>query len=130
MNIKGTIRTVFSVQNGTSKKSGQPWQKQEFIVDYGTGEAPHAILLNTMDGNIIGKLRAGLQVEVNFDFNVNEWTNPQGVKKYFNEPRIWQNGLHCIGQTQAQQQPAAPQPQAQAPASQQPASGSSDYLPF
>lgn len=132
MKIVGSIKQLFPVQSGTSKTTGNAWQKRDFIVEYIHGEYPKEILLSTMDTNIIGKLAVGQEVEVTFDFTVRTWTNPQGVTKYFNEPRIWQNGLHCIGQGQASlpAQQAAPQPQAQTPAPQQPASGSSGDLPF
>lgn len=126
MKITGTVKQVFPVQSGTSK-NGNAWQKQEFILGYGTGEVPHSILLATMDTNVIGKLAEGQNVEVSFDFSVREWTNPQGVKKYFNEPRIWQNGLRCISQGQQSQQPVQTAPLPQAP--QQAVNNGSD-LPF
>lgn len=135
MKITGTITQVFPVQGGTSQ-TGNAWQKQEFIVEYVHGEYPKAILFSTMDANIIGKLAVGQEVEVTFDFTVRSWTNPQGVTKYFNEPRIWRDGIHCV-QRQEQQQVAQPQQQApvQQPAAQpqqQPAAPANDdsQLPF
>lgn len=134
MKIQGTIIQVFPIQSGISSKTGNPWQKQEFIVEYVLGEYPKQILLPLTDGNIIGKLAVGQEVSVQFDFTVNKWTSPQGVTKYFNEPRIWRDGIHAVQPQQvAQQQPQqqTAQPQQAAPAPQQPVQqGGGNPLPF
>lgn len=133
MKIQGTVKQIFPVQSGTSKSSGNAWQKQEFIVEYVHGEYPKEILLSTMDTNIIGKLAVGQEVEVTFDFTVKSWTNPQGVTKYFNEPRIWRDGLHAVKTpSQVPSQQAKPQPAAAppAPAAGDASSESTDGLPF
>lgn len=105
MNIQGTIKKVFPVQSGTSK-SGKPWQRQDFICEYTHGEYPKAILLSTLEDKYAGHLAEGMEVKISFDFTVREWTNPQGVVKYFNEPHIWRDGLQILtAQQQAPQQP-------------------------
>lgn len=149
MEITGTIKNVFPVQTGTSKQGNQ-WVKQEFVVEYIHGQYPKAILLSTMDSNVVGKLQIGQEVAVKFDFTVREWTNQQGVKKYFNEPQIWRDGLHAIAPQQyaqpapqaypqqqyqqpqqAYQQPAQPMPQQQPVQPQQPApQAQQSDLPF
>lgn len=123
MEIQGKVTAVFPIQTGTSK-SGNQWSKQDFIVEYVHSEYPKSIMLTTMDTNITGKLAVGMEVKVQFDFTVREWTSPQGVKKYFNEPRIWKDGLHAISAAPAQQ---AQQP---APQQQQPANTGESDLPF
>lgn len=132
MKITGTITQVFPVQGGTSQ-TGNVWQKQEFIVEYVHGEYPKSVHFSTMDANFIGKLATAQEVEVTFDITVRSWTNPQGVTKYFNEFRIWRDGIRFVQQQAMQpqqqapvQQPAA-QPQPQQPAA--PATGDSQ-LPF
>lgn len=143
MEITGTVTQVFPIQQGTSKSSGNAWQKQSFIVEYVHGEYPKQIMLDTMDEKVIGKLKTGMEISVKFDFTVRSWQKgPNSEVKYFNEPRIWRDGLHCIkaGGQQAQgQQAAQPASAAAAPANQPtppPASAaqgngdSSDDLPF
>lgn len=131
MKIQGTVTKVFPVQSGTSKSSGNPWSKQSFICEYQHGEYPKSILLDTMDEKVVGKLREGLEVEIQLDFTVRTWQKaPNSEVKYFNEPRIWRDGLHCISNSQGQQAQAqaapqpAPQPAPQAQAQQ------ADELPF
>lgn len=130
MEIQGTIQQVFPIQSGTSRQGNQ-WTKQEFIVEYQHGQFPKAIMLATMDTNIVGKLQVGQEISVKFDFTVREWTNPQGVKKYFNEPQIWRDGLHAVGNAPQQ----APQPAPQSaptppPVGGQPAATGESDFPF
>lgn len=133
MELTGTITKVFDVVSGTSK-AGNAWSKQDFILEYIHGEWPKQILLSTLDTNIIGHLSVGLEVRVDFDFTVREWTNPQGVTKYFNEPRIWKDGIHrtqpvahAVQQQYQQAQPQAAPAQSASTTAAQPVK---DDLPF
>lgn len=129
MKIQGTITKALPVQGGTSR-NGNPWKKQSFVVEYVHGEYPKAILLDTMDENVVGKLQEGQEVSVEFDFTVREWTSPQGVTKYFNEPRIWRDGLHAVNGQQAPTAQPAPAP-APKPAVSRPTNNeTNDPLPF
>jgi hypothetical protein len=132
MHIEGKISYIGPVQSGTSQR-GTKWQKQEFAVTYQDGRYPLAILLPTMDANIIGKLQVGQQVSVDFDCEVRPYTAKDGTQKMFNNFTIWRDGLHCIGtngvaNTAAlvQQTAQAAQPQQASKSAQQQA----EALPF
>lgn len=140
MELTGTIAKLFEPVSGTSK-AGNAWTKQEFILEYIHGEWPKQILLSTMDTNRIGHLTVGAEIRVDLDFTVREWTNSQGVTKYFNEPRIWKDGIHstqpvaqAVQQQYQQTQPApVAAPVQSAPAvSVQPSAApqTGDGLPF
>lgn len=89
MNVTGVITYVGEVSGGTSKRTGNPWQKQEFQVRYEDGQYPKDILLSTMDSSVIGTLQVGQTVSVDFDFSVREYNAPQGVQKKINDIRVW-----------------------------------------
>lgn len=133
MKLQGRIMKVLPVQTGTSKQGNQ-WKKQDFILEYVHGEYPKQLYLSTLDENVCGKLAVGQEVEANVDFTVREWTSPQGVVKYFNEPRLWRDGLHLVNaqspsvQSGPTFQPPTVQQTAQAP-SPAPQQGSNN-LPF
>lgn len=127
MHIEGKISYVGPVQSGTSQR-GTNWQKQEFAVTYQDGRYPLAVLLPTMDANIIGKLQIGQQVMVDFDCEVRPYSK-DGKERMFNNFTIWHDGLRFIGQANAapvqQQTPASAAPQQAAqPAKQE------EGLPF
>lgn len=125
MRVQSNITWVGEVQSGTSK-NGNRWEKQSFIVEYLHGEYPKSIMFDIMDTSIVGKLRVGIEVSVDFDIEVRRWTTPEGVERRFNEFRIWRNGLHSV-MRQVQPKPL-PQPQPVAPVAE-PVADDSD-LPF
>lgn len=110
MEITGTITKTFPTQNGVSK-NGNPWTKTDIIVEYVHGEYPKQILLSVLDEKICPLLKEGMDVKVQFDFTVRAWQKDQNSEvRYFNEPRIWKDGIHAV-RTQQSQQPQQPQQQ-------------------
>ena len=132
MHIEGKISYVGPVQSGTSQR-GTAWKKQEFAVTYQEGRYPLAILLPTMDANIIGKLQVGQQVSVDFDCEVRPYNGKDGTQRMFNSFSIWHDGLRFIGQASAANTVPAQQQAAQTAQPQQtsqPAQQQSEELPF
>lgn len=120
MHIEGFVTWVGGIQSGKGQRTGNDWQRQPFTVEYLPGQYPKSIMLDTMDSNIVGKLQVGQKVTVDFDCEVRDYTDKQGVQRKFNSFTIWRNGLHCVDKSQGQQAQgqSASAPAAAAPANQ------------
>ena len=124
MNISGKVVQVLPIQTGTSK-AGNPWQKQEFVIDQG-GQYPRKVCISLFGDNVAKIPQVGQDVMVSVDIDSREFNG-----RWYTEIKAWN-----ITQTGAQQ--AAPAPQqvatapAAAPAQPQPApqAGAADDLPF
>ena len=125
MNISGKVVQVLPIQTGTSK-AGNPWQKQEFILEQG-GQYPRKVCVCLFGDNVAKfPLQVGQSVTASIDIDSREFNG-----RWYTEIKAW-----SITQTGAQQ--AAPAPQqvatapAAAPAQPQPApqAGAADDLPF
>ena len=126
MNISGKVVQVLPIQTGTSK-AGNPWQKQEFVIDQG-GQYPRKVCISLFGDNVAKIPQVGQDVMVSVDIDSREFNG-----RWYTEIKAWN-----IVQTGAQ--PAAPAPQqvapapAAAPAQPQPApapqAGAADDLPF
>ena len=126
MNISGKVVQILPIQTGTSK-AGNPWQKQEFILEQG-GQYPRKVCISLFGDNVVKTPQVGQDVMVSVDIDSREFNG-----RWYTEIKAWN-----ITQTGAQQ--AAPAPQqvatapAAAPAQPQPApapqAGVADDLPF
>lgn len=124
MNISGKVVQVLPIQTGTSK-AGNPWQKQEFVLDQG-GQYPRKVCISLFGDNVAKIPQVGQDVMVSVDIDSREFNG-----RWYTEIKAWN-----ITHTGAQQ--AAPAPQqvatapAAAPAQPQPApqAGAADDLPF
>ena len=126
MNISGKVVQVLPIQTGTSK-AGNPWQKQEFVLEQG-GQSQRKVCISLFGDNVAKIPQVGQDVMVSVDIDSREFNG-----RWYTEIKAWN-----ITQTGAQ--PAAPAPQqvatapAAAPAQPQPApapqAGVADDLPF
>ncbi len=126
MNISGKVVQVLPIQTGTSK-AGNPWQKQEFVLDQG-GQYPRKVCISLFGDNVAKIPQVGQDVMVSVDIDSREFNG-----RWYTEIKAWN-----VVQAGAQQ--AAPAPQqvatapAAAPAQPQPApapqAGVADDLPF
>ena len=126
MNISGKVVQVLPIQSGTSK-AGNPWQKQEFVLEQG-GQYPRKVCISLFGDNVAKTPQVGQDVMVSVDIDSREFNG-----RWYTEIKAWN-----IVQAGAQQ--AAPAPQqvatapAAAPAQPQPApapqAGVADDLPF
>lgn len=129
MKLTGTIQKVYPVQSGTSR-NGNAWSRQDFTLSYNeNSQYPNSITLTVFNQDkYIGKLKAGIRIETNFDCNSREWTDKNGQVHPQNDLTVWHDGIHSIESGTAQAAPAAaPQnnnPQPAAPAQQ------GEALPF
>lgn len=126
MNISGKVVQVLPIQTGTSK-AGNPWQKQEFVIDQG-GQYPRKVCISLFGDNVAKIPQVGQDVMVSVDIDSREFNG-----RWYTEIKAWN-----ITHTGAQQTAPAPQQVATAPAAApaqpQPApapqAGVADDLPF
>ncbi len=130
MNISGKVVQILPLQQGTSK-AGNPWQKQEFVLDQG-GQYPRKVCISLFGDNVAKIPQVGQVVMVSVDIDSREFNG-----RWYTEIKAWN-----IVQTGAQQAAPAPQQVATAPATApaaapaqpqpQPApqAGVADDLPF
>lgn len=128
LTISGRIVSVLPLQQGTSK-AGNPWQKQEYILDTG-GQYPKKVCFSLF-GDSITKfpLQVGQDVAVSIDIESREYN-----ARWYTEVRAW-NVAYASQQPQLQVQPAPQPPVAQpapSPTQPQPAPQpqAADDLPF
>lgn len=126
MNISGKVVQVLPIQTGTSK-AGNPWQKQEFVIDQG-GQYPRKACISLFGDNVAKIPQVGQDVMVSVDIDSREFNG-----RWYTEIKAWN-----VVQAGAQQAAPAPQQVATAPAATpaqpQPApapqAGVADDLPF
>lgn len=126
MNISGKVVQVLPIQTGTSK-AGNPWQKQEFVLEQG-GQYPRKVCISLFGDNVAKIPQVGQDVMVSVDIDSREFNG-----RWYTEIKAWN-----IVQAGAQQAAPAPQQVATAPAAAtaqpQPApapqAGAADDLPF
>lgn len=121
MNISGKVVQILPLQQGTSK-AGNPWQKQEFVLEQG-GQYPRKVCISLFGDNVAKTPQVGQDVMVSVDIDSREFNG-----RWYTEIKAWN-----IVYLQAQQvaQPAYQQPQPyQAVAPAPPQVGVADDLPF
>ena len=113
MEFKGLITKVLPMQTGTSERTGNPWQKQEFVVEYFEHENDRwadRVCLSTMDTKVMAQLAEGKEVIVGFEHGTREYNG-----RFYNELKLYK--FEVVGGAAAQPQPT--QTAQPAPAQQQ-----------
>lgn len=136
MNISGKVVQILPLQQGTSK-AGNPWQRQEFILDQG-GQYPRKVCISLFGDNVAKIPQVGQVVMVSVDIDSREFNG-----RWYTEIKAWnivQAGAQQAApapqptyqppQPQPDYQKAYPQQQAVAPAPATPQAGVADDLPF
>lgn len=136
LNVTGRVLQILPLQQGTSK-AGNPWQKQEFVLEQG-GQYPRKVCISLFGDNVAKIPQVGQDVMVSVDIESREFNG-----RWYTEIKAWN-----IVQAGAQQAAPAPQPtyqppqpqpdyqkaylqqQAVAPAPATPQAGVADDLPF
>ena len=136
MNISGKVVQVLPIQTGTSK-AGNPWQKQEFVLDQG-GQYPRKVCISLFGDNVAKIPQVGQDVMISVDIESREFNG-----RWYTEIKAWNIVLAGAQQAAPAPQPtyqppqpqpdyqkAYPQQQAVAPAPATPQAGVADDLPF
>lgn len=111
--LKGTIKVI----NDTQKISDS-FSKREFVVVDSSGKYEQTIQLQLVQDNCakLDGFKEGDSVNVSFNLNGREWTNPKdGVVRFFNSLDAWK--VEKVGATQE-------------PTAETFVSGGDDNLPF
>lgn len=136
MNISGKVVQILPLQQGTSK-AGNPWQKQEFVLEQG-GQYPRKVCISLFGDNVAKIPQVGQDVMVSVDIDSREFNG-----RWYTEIKAWNIVLAGAQQAAPAPQPtyqppqpqpdyqkAYPQQQAVAPAPATPQAGGADDLPF
>jgi hypothetical protein len=87
MEIKGTIIEIFPGQQVSEK-----FKKREFVIqDNENPQYPQYIKFELAQDKcgLLDSKKVGDQVNVSFNLRGREYTNPKGVKSYFNSLQAW-----------------------------------------
>lgn len=136
LNVTGRVLQILPLQQGTSK-AGNPWQKQEFVLEQG-GQYPRKVCISLFGDNVAKIPQVGQDVMVSVDIESREFNG-----RWYTEIKAWnivQAGAQQAApapqptyqppQPQPDYQKAYPQQQAVAPAPATPQAGVADDLPF
>jgi len=103
MEITGRILEVLPKVTGTNK-SGNPWQKQEFILEVQGGQYPKKALMGIWGDKVDQfQVQKGEDVTVSFDIDCREYNG-----RWYNDIRAWNVVKKSGAQTSAAPSPAAP----------------------
>ena len=87
MVIEGKLHAKFDVQQVTDT-----FKKRDFVIEYVDNPLyPQYVQFQTVQDRcaLIENYNVGEKIEVTFNLRGREWTNPEGVKKYFNTLEAW-----------------------------------------
>lgn len=134
MELIGKIVQVLPLQEGVSK-AGNPWKKQEYILETLGTQYPRKVCFNLFGDNVDKfPMQVGQDVTVSIDIESREFNG-----RWYTDIRAWNvlNGVQLPGAPVAAPAPApgfgapvAPQPVAAAPAAPTVAPTAADDLPF
>lgn len=81
----GTIKAIMNEQIISEK-----FKKREFVITTG-GEYPQQVMFEVVNDKcaMLDSFSVGEEVDVAFNLRGREWTNPEGVTKYFNTLSAW-----------------------------------------
>lgn len=127
MELIGRIIAVQEAKSGTSLKTGNPWMKQEYVMEM-PGQYPRHCVFSVFGEDRIKQLNIqnGEDLTVQFDIDAREYNG-----RWYNDVRAYNviRGQQPVAGAPVAAAPSAatsPFPPAQEPASE----GSSDDLPF
>ena len=102
LNLKGILTVIDSVQSGTSKSTGKPWQSQWVVVSHKDFEGiDHTIAMKATKSEVVESLKSlNIGDEVNFSVGMaataRQWTDPDGIVQTFRGNDVY---LHHIEKT-------------------------------
>ena len=144
--LTGVVKEILPLQQGVSKRTGNPWQSQDYVLEHEPGQYPKSVCFKVFGGEKIANMAIQLGETITAHLNIE---CHQGTKGYFNDIQCWkverqqqqavapsplqnaQPAPQMANQPSLGENPATlfPQPQTLAQP-QQPAQQGSDGLPF
>lgn len=115
MEIQGKIIAVLERKGGVSKKSGEAWASQEYVIET-VEQYPKRCLFNVFGEDKIKEfnIQLGCFYNVKFDINAREYNG-----RWYNEARAWKVEPQFNANPQPMQQPVQQNFQPAQPAYQQ-----------
>jgi hypothetical protein len=84
MELTGVLFDIMPAQGGTGK-TGNAWKKQEFLIEFGTGQYPKKVLMAVWNDKIdFNTYQKGQQVKVYFDIEAREYNG-----RWYNDVKAW-----------------------------------------
>lgn len=84
MEISGKVINILQVVSGEGK-TGNPWKKQEFVIEYQSGQYPKKLCFSLWGDKIdSANINMGEDIKVFFDVESREYNG-----KYFTDIRAW-----------------------------------------
>lgn len=101
MEVTGKIIAVMPAQSGTSKRTGQTWMSQQYVLEV-PGMYPKRMVFEVFGEDRIKKfnVQQGQEVTVSFEIDAHEFNG-----RWFNEVRSWD--VRPVGQQQPTAQSVA-----------------------
>ena len=86
MDFEGRIIAVLEKKSGLSKNTGNPWAKQDYVIEETSGDYPKKMVFEVFGDDKIEQfaIKKGEQLRVSFNVDANEY---QG--KYYNSIKGW-----------------------------------------
>jgi len=110
--ISGTIVLALPIQQGVSQRTGNAWQRAQYIIEHESGQYPKRMVFD-VSGNKIQELNLQVGEQVTLHLNISCREYPEGSGKWFNSIEAWKA-------ERSVQQQAMPQGQMQQPVQQMP----------
>lgn len=111
--LQGTLKSV-----GEEVQVSDKFKKREFVLSYMNGNYEQIIQFQLVQDktDLIEPYAEGSEIEVSFNLNGREWTNPQGEVKVFNTLDAWRVE-NVGGNAESQHKPAESKPKSAQPES-------------
>ena len=85
MELTGKVIAVLPLQSGTSNKTGNGWQKQEYVIETVEEQYPRRLCFNLWQERIDQfKIQEGEFITVSFDIDAREYNG-----RWYNDIRAW-----------------------------------------
>lgn len=126
MDLKGKIIQVLAPVEGTSSRTGQPWKKQEFVLETNDSQYPRKCCFTVFGEDKLQQfnIQNGEEVTVSFDIDAHEYNG-----RWFNSIRAFRVS-HEQGAPAVQAAPVAVTAPAPQDTPTAPPADSQDDLPF
>ncbi|XCI75149.1 MAG: DUF3127 domain-containing protein [Flavobacteriales bacterium] len=85
MEVSGTVKKIFDTQT-----FGSGFRKRELVLTTNEQYPQHLSIEYVQEkADLLNDLKPGDQIKVSINLRGREWTNPEGITKYFNSIQGW-----------------------------------------
>jgi hypothetical protein len=113
MEFTAKVVRILPKESGVSAKTGNPWQRQSILVEYGDTYPKTVKLTNVRDADAFGQLPIGVELNFKVDMESREYNG-----KFYTDITCWAWDAVAAAAPQPQQQPQYAQQRPQYPQQQ------------